>query len=699
MTLRRTSTLMILTLVALFILSAISVSSSQPQLELVINEKTLSEFRLEQGSVYIKLEKALPYSDKPIQENRVRLLDGEPYVHARDFFTDLGYNVQWDGKTRTVRISRPVEPLPVLTASKLQSLIKDHQKSPFPWFGFDLRGDLALEEAPAMDAMESGIPGGVPPAGDDFSTTNIQVQGVDEGDIVKTDGRYLYQLTGAGRLIISQIYPAEQLQVLASKEFTRQGFYPTDLYLHGDGQIIVIGSFRMPEPVVPPRPPFFQDSARQAEELPEPSAAVIYPYWGREFTRAAVLEFRDTNLETIREIEIEGSYLSSRKVDSFFYLLSSMYAHDVIVPQFRDSLLSPEPEALDFAQIRCLPGCIRPSYVNIVSLDLEDPEQEAAVTSYLGAGREVYMSRENLYMTTSPTYTTTEIYKFAVNGTEVKFAARGEVNGTLLNQFSMDEHEGFFRIATTSRDRVMSNNLFVLNGNLQQVGEITDIAPTERIYAARFMGDKAYLVTFEIIDPFFVIDVSDPFGPKILGELKIPGFSNYLHPLDEHHLLGIGKDVEVVERRDSLGNIIGQPFGVEKGLKMSIFDVSDLHNPLEKHQVILGTQGTYSEALHNHKAVFFDRRNRLIALPVSLSFDYKFNHQGAYVYQVDLEEGFKLIGSESHLETGATHDYPSLIKRTLYVGDSLYFVSDGRISVRDIAGFSRVNSVAVQAPQ
>ena len=626
-------------------------------------------------------------------------MDGEPYVHARDFFTDLGYHVQWDGETRTVRISRPVEPLPVLTASKLQSLIKDHQKSPFPWFGFDLRGERVLEEAPAMDAMESGIPGGVPPAADDFSTTNIQVQGVDEADIVKTDGRYLYQLTGEGRLIISQIYPAEQLQVLASKEFTRQGFYPRDLYLHGDRQVIVIGSYRMPEPVVPQRPPVFRDSAGQAEELPEPFPAVIDPYWGREFTRAVVLEFRDAKIETLREVEIEGSYLSSRKVDSFLYLLSNMYAYDVIVPQYRDSLLSPEPEALGFEQIRCLPGCIRPSYVNIVSLDLEDPEREAAVTSYLGAGREVYMSRENIYLTTSPTYTTTEIYKFAVHGTAVKFEARGEVNGTLLNQFSMDEHGGFFRIATTSRDRVMSNNLFILNGALQQVGGITDIAPTERIYAARFMGDKAYLVTFEIIDPFFVIDVSNPFEPKILGELKIPGFSNYLHPLDENHLLGIGKDVEVVERRDSLGNIIGQPFGVEKGLKMSIFDVSDLHNPLEKHQVIVGTQGTYSEALHNHKAVFFDRRNRLISLPVSLSFDYKFNHQGAYVYQVDLEKGFTLIGSESHLETGATHDYPSFIKRTLYVEDSLYFVSDGRISVRDITGFSRVNSVAVQGPQ
>ena len=680
--------MLILILASVFIVSAISVYPSQPKVNLEINEKTLTDFKVDGGSIYIKLEKALPYSKEPIPEKFMSVLDGEDHVHARHFFTHLGYHITWNDETQTARITREIETLPVLTESTLKAVIKEHTKSPFPGFDFGLRGHLIVEEAPAMDAIELSPKGfGDDSGGVDFSDTNIQVLGVDEADIVKTDGTYLYQITGDARLKISQIFPADQLQLIAEKEFSRDDFNPVDLYIH-DGKIVVIGSYRIYEPV-PYKPPVFRDSAFPSEELP----GVMPPYWGKTFTRAFILAFQDHTIETLREIDIEGDYLTSRKIDSHVYLLSNMYAYDIVVPHFRDTVNSETLKALEFDQINCLPGPIRPSYVNIVSLDIDHTHEKARVNSYLGAGRDVYMSRENIYMTVSPDYRTTEIYKFAVNGTSVRFDAKGKVNGTLLNQFSMDEHNGFFRIATTSRDGVMSNNLFILNRDLDQVAEITDIAPTERIYAARFMGDKAYLVTFEIIDPFFVIDLSNPFTPKILGELKIPGFSNYLHPIDDNHILGIGKDVEVVERRDSLGHVIGQPFGVEKGLKMSVFDVSDVENPVEKHQVILGTEGTYSEAQFNHKAVLFDRRNNIISLPVNLSYDYKFNDQGAYVYRIDLEGGFELLGSESHLKPGSQYDYRSFIKRTLYINDYLYFISDSGISIRAIGRFSETGQV------
>ena len=698
---RKRLTLLIFILAAVFIVSAISAYSSQQNVNLEINEKILTDFRLEGGSIYIKLDSALPYSKGPIQEGFIKVLDGEDHVHARHFFTHLGYHITWDDDTRTARITREIESLPALTEAKLKTVIKEYTKSPFYGFSSELRSHLIMEEAPAMDDMKSSLGGfeDTPDGGVAFSDTNIQVLGVDEADIVKTDGKYLYQLTGDSRLKISHIFPADQLQLITEKDFSQDDFIPVDLYIHGD-QLVVIGSYRAYHPTVPPRPPVLRDSAISSEELPpelplsEELPSVMPPYyWGKAFTRALVLSFTGDTIETVREIDIEGDYLSSRKIDSYVYLLSNMYVYDIIVPQFRDTTDSDRIEPLAFDQISCLPGPIRPSYVNIVSFDLEDMEEKARVTSYLGAGREVYMSRENIYMTVSPNYRTTEIYKFAVSGTSVKYDARGEVNGTLLNQFSMDEHNEFFRIATTSRDSVMSNNLFVLNRDLDQVAEITDIAPTERIYAARFMGDKAYLVTFEIIDPFFVIDLSDPFKPEILGELKIPGFSNYLHPIDDIHILGIGKEVEVVERKDSLGNVIGQPFGVEKGLKMSVFDVSDVENPVEKHQVILGTEGTHSEAQFNHKAVLFDRRNNIISLPVYLSYEYKFNNQGAYVYRIDLDNGFELLGTESHLKPGSQHDYQYFIKRTLYVNDYLYFISDSGISVRTIEGFSEAGQV------
>ena len=571
------------------------------------------------------------------------------------------------------------------TAELMKEIMKNYNKQPFSphLFGNDLMMIDDAERSMAMDKAASPEAAG---AGTDFSETNIQVSGVDEADIVKTDGKYLYQLTNDANLIISQIYPAEKMQVITSKNFSKRDFNPINIYIHAD-QIIVIGSYRELSPI-PPRPPILRDTQSSSIEPELPS--IMPPFWGKEFTKAYILKFENQNIETIREIEIEGHYVSSRKIDSHIYLVSNMYFYDVVVPYLKDSVFSDIPEAINFDQIRYFPGYQNQTYLNVLSFDLNDISKKAEVATYLGAGSEIYMSKENLYITMSG-YPDTEIYKFNINGTDINYDTKGKVNGSLLNQFSMDEHNGFFRIATTSHDqRVMSNNIFVLNRDLDIVSKITDLAPTERIYSVRFMGDKMYMVTFEIIDPFFVIDLSDPFKPEILGELKIPGFSSYLHPIDDNHILGIGKDVTVEERRDSLGNIIGNPFGIEKGLKMSVFDVSDLTNPIEKHQVILGTEGTYSEALHDHKAVLFDYRNNLLVLPVHLSYEHKFNNQGAYVYKIDLDKGFELIGNETHttLESKDSYDYHQIIKRTLYIDEFLYFISDAKISARNINTFS-----------
>ncbi len=698
--------LLVLLSAALLLLPSVPLHSSPHDLSLVIDGKPCSAFRVVDGSIYIRQEEALPYSTGPVPEHFLESFDGAEYVHARNFFTSLGYLVQWDEQARTASIGRETPVLPPLTAAKLRAVLQQ-SKALYPLPGF--RSDIIWEEPPLMEQAEGAekmepTPRdefAAAPDGDlDYSGTNIQVAGVDEADIVKTDGRYLYQLTGKGTLVISKIFPPGQLQVVARRDFPRQTFRPVDLYLH-DNLLLVIGSSWKDEPPPPPRAPFFRDSVSEPlpetapEQLPEPFPARPPYYPGQEFAKACLLEFNGTTIETVREVEIEGSYLSSRKIDSFIYLLSSMHVYDIQVPHFRDSLFTGEKaEALEFDRIGCLPGCLLPSYVNIVSLDLEDSAQQARVASYLGAGREVYMSRENIYLATNPHYAETEVYRFAVRGTGVSYEARGRVQGNLLNQFSMDEHEGFFRIATTSREKgILSNNLFVLNRDMEVVSALTEIAPTERIYAVRFMGERAYMVTFEIIDPFFVIDLSDPFKPRILGELKIPGFSTYLHPVGENHILGIGRDVQVLEHRDSQGHVIGQPFGVEKGLKLSLFDISDLENPLEKHQVILGTEGTFSEALHNHKAVLFDPRNNLLALPVYLSYAHKFNDQGAYVYRVDLEDGFRLLGSESHLGARGEAGQDAFIKRTLYVQDYLYFVSDARISARTVDEFSTVAAI------
>ena len=205
----------------------------------------------------------------------------------------------------------------------------------------------------------------------------------------------------------------------------------------------------------------------------------------------------------------------------------------------------------------------------------------------------------------------TIIHKFSMNNGKVRYVASGDVPGHLLNQFSMDEFEDHLRVATTVEGWTGSrtylfNNVYVLDDAMRTVGRIEYIAPDERIYSSRFIGDRLYLVTFKRVDPFFVIDLSDPAKPGILGMLKIPGFSDYLHPYDKNHIIGIG--------RETAENQWG---GVSTlGLKLALFDVSDVNNPAMIDKVEIGVAGTDSEALRDHKAFLFDRSKNLLVIPV-----------------------------------------------------------------------------------
>ncbi|MBT9176869.1 MAG: hypothetical protein DDT20_01191 [Firmicutes bacterium] len=338
-------------------------------------------------------------------------------------------------------------------------------------------------------------------------------------------------------------------------------------------------------------------------------------------------------------------------------MLSNRWAAGVILPHFRDSTQGKDFTPITPAAIKYFPDRIVPHYLVVAAFDLSRGTQAAAVTAYLGAGNEVYMSHENIYVAVGDWQGDTVFHKFAVDGVDVAFRARGAAKGTILNQFSMDEHNGYFRTATTiwSGDK-LSNAVFVLDAKMQTGGSILNIAPTERIYSARFMGDRGYMVTFVLVDPLFVIDLSNPRNPKILGELKIPGFSSYLHSLDENHLLGIGRDTTVLTTRDQSGRIINE-VAIELGIKLAIFDVTDVANPIEKHVEISGGRGTYSEVLHNHKALLFDTRRNLMTFPITIHAPVpkpEFNHgpfefQGAIVYDVSTTRGFSHRARISHL--------------------------------------------------
>jgi uncharacterized secreted protein with C-terminal beta-propeller domain len=348
----------------------------------------------------------------------------------------------------------------------------------------------------------------------------------------------------------------------------------------------------------------------------------------------------------------------------------------------------------------------------------------------LGSGSDVYASTQNLYVT-RPTSEEiywestndsgwswaqmTEVYKFSLSGNDVSFASKGKVEGRIINQFAMSEFRDNLRVATQKgstwgwRDQNRAtSNVYVLNEDLEKIGEVEGIAPGENMHSARFMGEKGYLVTFRNTDPLFVIDLADPTDPEVLGELKIPGYSDYLHPYDEDHLIGFGK--HTVENILDDGSI-DPDFAWYQGVKIAMFDVSDVNNPKELFNEIIGDRGTDTPVVHNHKALMFDRQKNVMAFPITIREVAEENAEprtygeltfsGAVVYDIDLDQGFDLRGKVTHYndevfsKTGydfyGSYDYN--INRMLYIGDHFYSVSNNIIKASDWDNLTPVKSI------
>lgn len=535
----------------------------------------------------------------------------------------------------------------------------------------------------------------------DYSKTNTQVQGVDEADIVKTDGTYIYYLTNE-KLTIINTENASQMKEMSTIKFD-ETFTPEEIFLNND-KIIVIGKR------------YEYDKTERKIGIDED---YLYPnYMDKTYTSAKLYNVKDKINPTLeRTVEVEGDYLTARMIGSNVYIASNKYMYyayicntykstelneDDFKPHYLDTATSNETKSINFDCIYYIPEFEDTNYLNIVAFNITN-NQEANVESYLGAGEEIYASKENLYVTKTKydyerknkTSITTEIYKFNLNNANCTFAKAGDVPGSVLNQFSMDECNGYFRIATTDstswNSESNTNNLYVLNENLETIGKIEGLAKGERIYSVRFMGNRAYMVTFVETDPLFVIDLSNPTTPTVLGELKIPGYSKYLHPYDETHLIGIGEDTEVVNY--GYGDRV-----VTNGMKMAMFDVTDPNNPQELYNVKIGEKGTYSELLYNHKALLFSKEKNIIAFPISITEnDYKVTFQGAIVYGVSLEKGFELKTKISNSATDYDRYYSrNRVERIIYIKDTLFTLSNGLIKAVDLNTFETKGSIELR---
>jgi len=644
-------------------------------------------------------------------------------------------DVIWRLSTGT-EIVNTTEPLEINSCATLEKQLQKSQRRNNVGIDTRIKMDvkevrtesITLDSAPMLKSMYTASAGDT--SSDDFSTTNIQEFGVDEADIIKNDGSHIFFARGEDVRIV-KAYPQNEMKEDAV--ITVPNMRITELFLDGN-TLVLIGNKNE------------QSHHRDEEIMLQKMSSSYYNY--SNFTEVRVFDISDrTNPKQTRSVSIEGNIISTRKIEDIVYLVTNNYLYnytqDSQLPRFSDNGAISHIAKCD--QISYFPNFTSQNLTTVSAINIKNIEEKVAFKNILGAGRNIYSSAKNLFIIQSDSaqeFVTEEkngisvaywdwknisrISKFSLDGTNVEFVAQGEVKGNVLNQYSMSEYDNHFRIATHTNGnwRNGTNNseniVSILNENLEKTGEITGIAKGESIKSVRFMGKRGFVVTFKTTDPLFVIDMS-PENPQILGELKIPGWSDYLHPIDENYLIGFGKEVsEEAIDADRL------TWDMQKGMKISIFDVSDLKNPKEIHKTVIGDRGTKSEILRNPKALFFDAERKLIGFPIRINkikkeedngyciseesiceckvldngdticpscqpicepqAEIKNVFTGAQLYSFDINTGFILQGAVSHFPYYETEYWNNsyIIKRLVRIGENMYSISNDMIKGLDM---------------
>ena len=558
-----------------------------------------------------------------------------------------------------------------------------------------------------------------------YSDTNAQESGIDESDKIKTDGNILYMAqdrkvkiiklgSGNGMSVAAEVAIGDNVDSLYLYKSTLAALYqPTDDkndYWCGD----------MPE-------------GGGGGPLPAFSSSI--PCWyGQNRTGIMVIDITDPSKpEPIKNLVYDGNLVSSRLINGLLHIISGFrptlppleYYYDKTQDEMSDviqrniaaledvplkdlvplfDLIDKNGEIIDSGLLVSAEDFMRPgdpqgaNVMSIVSLDLNDPRGKHDSTGAILDARHVYASTASLYLASEiwnynvsdeniMSAVQTSIHKFDLSGNKVSFSGSGRVPGSILNQFSFGEFKNILRVATSTWNwstdsRGETNNVYCLNevnNKLTTIGKLENLAPGEHLYAARFIGDRGFLVTFVKVDPLFTLDLSDPTNPRIIGELKIPGYSEYIHPLGDSHLLTIGKD-----------SIPYESWAYYQGLQLSIFDVSDFKNPVLLHKEMIGDRGTESEALHNHKAFTHWADKNLLAIPVHL-----YEHQGKpqapwdhgihtfsglFVYKVNSDDGFSFLGRISTSSINSQFDRYYAWTRGLFVGNTVYAITPDTVN-------------------
>ncbi|MDH3313035.1 MAG: beta-propeller domain-containing protein [Nitrosopumilus sp.] len=601
--------------------------------------------------------------------------------------------------------------------------------------------------------------------GSDYSTTNVQVENVDEPDYLKNDSKYVY-IVSRNTLSIIDAYPADTAKRILKIALDIESQYIQNMFLNDDRLVI------------------FYNGQSDDEIIP------LYDFVPRrsysQVTHALIVDVSNKENPTIlKDYSIDGYFSDARMIGNYVYFVTNSnidYQYPKLPVILERSIPIMTPNAFYFDNVEQFSN-----FNTLTAIDVfgDTINSETFLMGYSGS---IYVSEDNFYLTYQQNmpfgfyenssrdrffdvivsllpneiqekikeiqndssissssqwikiselmqnsynkmnkeekeklfekikdalnkYDTkiqedtnkTIIHKISINEDKIEYVAKGSVPGRLLNQFSMDENGDRFRVATTTeyyvqhQGIVRANAVYVLDEQLNIVGGLDKIAPDESIFSARFIGDRLYLVTFQQIDPFFVIDLSTD-KPNILGELKIPGFSNYLHPYDEEHIIGVGRDTKEIEN----GRV------QQLGVKIALFNVSDVKNPKVIDDVVIGDSSNYSEALNNHKAFFFDKTRDVLSIPINsdanslkeissskrIAPDYN-RWSGFYVFDLDKLDGFNLKGTVTHSAEDSRY-YGMGNARTFYIDDVLYTASEEYLKMNYFNNLEQINSIKLE---
>jgi len=588
----------------------------------------------------------------------------------------------------------------VTDSENLKSLVKETKNRPlFDGVNSWLEDDSASPKSSDRETDYTST---------DYTKTNVQVEGVDEGDIIKTDGSRIY-IVSWNRLQVIKLLGKGQMELVLNEKITpvtgenyNSYTYYSDLYVT-DKYLVVTGqkmeySYHILEKN--------KDDADN-EEATEP-VLDYYPYYYNYIHMSIVDIYDIETLVKVDSYQITGYIEGSRLIKDNLYLISN-YQPNYYDLKNEETDIRPwyihngEAKYFDYSEIKYLPDSFYQAFNIITTINL-GKERSIANDVFLSASYwgQIYVSPTAIYFAANY-YTRSFIndlfgtwkqkgllFSFQINSKtgEVSFGGAGEFEGIVINQFAMDEYNGYMRLATTDGwGEDVVNRLYVFERKLvdeayklEVVGKIDSGLgkPGESIQSVRFNKDIATIVTFLRTDPFYTVDLKDPYNPKIIGALEIPGFSTYQHPWTDTLILGIGFDA--VDGRTT-------------GMKLALYDITDQENPVEVGKPLILSNGqnswSYSEATWNHKAIMIDKTRNCFGFTLWRSNwdNYYYSSTNDYViFSVDetKETPITLKYSFSHINyfqqnksmyEGYYWRYDFAIKRAFRVDDYLYVIS------------------------